>query len=249
MSSIISEGLTPAPSFPNLLPPPIIDGEALLAPLPGENPAGESLRISPLYDEIREARRAEDNLAQGDWQHVPKTAQWSKVIELSTAALANKTKDLQICAWMSEGLVHLYGFVGLRDGLKVMRGLHERFWDTAYPELDGTDTEARANTLSWLDKTLEIPLKSLPLTKSGSGTDYSALQWEESTRFDFPENIDGLDAEAYERLTQLKTQAEAEKKPTGDAWRKAKSASRRAFYEETYAIVNQCWEEFNALDQ
>lgn len=249
MSSIVSEGTAPALPPQGLLPPAIIDTEALLVPFPGENPAGESLRISPLYDEIKEARRSEDNLAQGEWQHDPKTAQWSKVIELSTSALANKTKDLQICAWMSEALVHLYGFVGLRDGLKVMRGLHERFWDKVYPELDGTDTEARANALSWLNKTLEIPVKSLPLTKSGSGIDYSYLQWEESTRFDFPENMDGLETEAFERLTQLKAQAEAEKKTTGDAWRKAKNASRRVFYEGTYAIVNECWEEFKALDQ
>ena len=249
MSSIVSEGTAPAPSSTSPLPPPIIDPEALLVPIPGENPSGESLRISPLYDEIKEARRSEDNLAQGEWQHEPKTPQWPKVIELSTAALANKTKDLQICAWMSEALVHLYGFVGLRDSLKTMRALHERFWETVYPELDGTDTEARANALSWLNKTLEIPLKNLPLTKSGSGIDYSYLQWEESTRFDFPENMEGLEAEAYERLTQLKAQAEAEKKTTAEAWRKAKGASRRVFYEETYAIVNQCWEEFQMLDQ
>lgn len=250
MSAIVSEGTLPAaPSSGPALPPAIIDTEALLLPIPGENPSGENLRLSPLYDEIREARRSDDNLAQGDWQHEPKTAQWSKVMELSTAALANLTKDLQICAYMSEALVHLYGFVGLRDGLKVMRGLHERFWETVYPVLDGTDTAARGNALSWLDKSLEVPLKSLPLTKSGSGIDYNYLQWEESTRFDFPENLDSLDGEAYERLTQLKAQAEAEKKTTGDAWRKAKGTSRRAFYEDAFAILNQCWEEFQDLDR
>ena len=247
MSSIVDEGV--APVAPPVSQPAIIDIEALLAPLPFENPSGENLRNSSLYDEIKEARRSEDNLAQGDWQRDQKLAQWPKVIELSTAALANKTKDLQVCAWLSEALVHLYGFVGLRDGLKVMRGLHERFWDTVYPELDGTDSEARANALSWFDKTLEVPLKSLPLTKSEGGINYSYLQWEESTRFEFPEDMDSLDSETYERLTQLKAQAEAENKTTGDAWRKAKGASRRVFYEETYLIVNECWEEFNALDQ
>ena len=230
-------------------PPALVDLEALLAPLPGENPAGENLLYSGLQDEIREARRAEDNLSQGAWQHETKTAQWPKVVELATGALANKSKDLQICAWLSDALVHLYGFVGLRDGLKVMRALHERFWEHVYPELDDGDMDARANVISWLDQALEVPLKSLSLTKSGSGIDYSYLQWQESTTFDFPENMDSLDAESYERLTQLKAQAEAEKRVTGEAWRKAKGASRRAFYEETYAIVNECWQEFEALDR
>lgn len=250
MSAIESEGSLPAaPSSEAVLQPAIIDIEALLLPIPGENPSGENLRLSPVYDQIREARRSDDNLAQGDWQREPKTAQWSKVIELSTAALANQTKDLQICGYMSEALVHFHGFVGLRDGLKVMRGLHERFWETVYPELDGTDTAARGNALSWFDKAMEVPLKSLPLTRSGSGIDFSYLQWEESTRFDFPENMESVDSETYERLTQLKAQGEAEKKTTGEAWRKAKGTSRRAFYEEIYAVLNQCWEEFQALDR
>jgi type VI secretion system protein ImpA len=71
----------------------------------------------------------------------------------------------------------------------------------------------------------------------------------DSTRFDFPENMDSLPADAFERLSQLKIQAEEDKKTTGEVWRKAKSQTPRAFYEETYAILNQCWEEFQKLDQ
>src|SRR5262245_34195580 len=146
MSSVITEGTAVVSSIP-ASPPALLDVEALLAPLPGENPAGEDLRYAGLHDEIREARRAEDNLSQGDWQRESKAAQWPKVVELATTALANKSKDLQVSAWMSEALVHLYGFVGLRDGLKVMRGLQERFWDHLHPELDGDDMDARANVL------------------------------------------------------------------------------------------------------
>lgn len=252
MSSIASDGnVVAAPSISSAppSPPSLIDVEALLSPIPGDNPVGENLQYSTVHDDIRAARRADDTLPQGEWQHETKTAQWPIVVEVSTAALANRTKDLQIGAWLSEALVHLYGFVGLRDGLKVLRGLHERYWDRAYPEIDGDDLDARANVLSSLDKALEIPLKTLPLTKSGSGLEHSYIQWEDSTKFDFPENMESLDADAYERLTQLKAQAEAEKKTTGEAWRKTKGMTRRVFYEETYALVNECWQEFEALDR
>src|SRR5713226_1760120 len=106
--------------------PQVIDVEALLTAIPGDQPAGESLQYSGLFDEIREARRSDDNLAQGDWEREPKTPEWPKVIELSTEALATKTKDLQIAAWLVEAIVELYGFAGLHDGLKLIRGLHEQ---------------------------------------------------------------------------------------------------------------------------
>ncbi len=249
MSSVSAEESAEVahPSAPPSVPA-VIDLEALLAPIPGENPAGESLQYSGEYDEIREARRSEDNLEQGDWQRDPKSAEWPKVVTLATTALASKTKDLQIGAWLTEALVNLYGFVGLRDSLKVMRGLHEQYWDSVFPEIDEGDMDARANALSFMDSRVEIPLKTVPLTKSGS-IDYSYLQWEESTKFDIPDNLDSLDSDAHARFTQLKAQAEEEGKTTADAWRKAKGATRRAFYEETYLLVNECWEEFQGLDR
>lgn len=230
-------------------PPPVVDVEALLAPIPGDNPAGENLQYSGVYDEIREARRSEDGLAQGDWQREPKTAEWPKVIQIATGALAEKSKDLQIATWLVESVVVLYGFAGLRDGLKVMRGLHEQYWDQLYPEVDEGDLDARANALSLMDRSVEIPLKQALLTKSDGGVDYSYIQWEDSTRFDIPENVDDLDSESFNRATELKAQAEAENRTTGEAWRKAKNSTRRVFYEELYLLINQCWEEFQALDQ
>lgn len=229
--------------------PQVIDLTTLLTPFAGENPCGENLQYSGLYDEIREARRADDMLAQGDWEREPKVAEWHKVIDLADDALTNKTKDLQIGAWFTEGLVQVHGFVGLRDGLRLIRGLHENFWDGLYPTVEDGDLEARANALSFMDGKLELPLKSLPLTNSGSGVNYSYLQWEDSTKFDIPDNIDSLEAAAYERATQLKQQAEAEGKTTAELWRKAKDASRRAYYEPLFALVNECWAEYQALDK
>ncbi len=250
MSSLAPEATAtaPLPSAP-ASPPAVIDVTALLEPIPGENPAGESIQYSGVYDEIREARRSEDVLPQGEWQREPKAAEWSKVMELATSSLISKTKDLQMGVWMTEAMVQLYGFVGLRDGMKVLRGFHERFWENVYPEKDGEDLEARGNALSFLDTKVSIPLKNLPLTKTGSGIEYTYLQWEESTKFDLPENLEGLESDAYNRAVELKAQAEAEGRTSGDVWRKAKGATRRAFYEEQFLVLNECWEEFQGLDR
>jgi type VI secretion system protein ImpA len=229
--------------------PPVLDLTALLAPIGGENPAGENLQYAGIYDEIREARRADDTLAKGDWEHEAKVSEWPKVVELATAALTSQTRDLQIASWLVEAIVQLHGFVGLRDGLKLMRSLHEQFWEKLYPEIDEGNLDGRANAMSAMDTRLEVPIKSVPLTKSGSEFDYSYLQWEDSTKFDIPENLDSLDSETYERFAAMKAEAEAGNKTTAEAWRKAKDNTRRAFYEEVSALLNECWTEFQALDK
>ena len=230
-------------------PGPVLDVPAILSPIAGENPAGENLQYAGLYDEIREARRADDNLTKGEWEHEAKVAEWPRVVELSTSALTARTKDLQIASWLIEAIVELHGFVGLRDGLKLMRGLHEQFWERLYPEIDEGNLDGRANAISAMDTRLEVPIKSVSLTKSGSEFDCSYLQWEDSTKFDIPEKLENLDSDAFERFSAMKAEAEAANKTTSEAWRKAKDNTRRVFYEETFALLNECWTEFQALDK
>jgi len=229
--------------------PAVIDFAVLLAPIPGEKPTGENLQYSTVRDEIREAQRADDTLPKGDWEQEPKLADWPKVLDLATNSLATQSKDLLVGGWMVEALVYLHGFVGLRDGLKLMSGLHVQFWDQLYPDIDEGDLEARANALTAMDQRLSLPLKSVPITHSAGGVDYSYLQWEDSVKFDFPENLDSLDSEAYNRFAALKAEAEATNRTTAEAFRKAKDSSRRTFYEQLYIILNECWTEFVALDK
>jgi type VI secretion system protein ImpA len=223
----------------------VIDVEALLVPISGDNPAGENLQYSGLHDEIREARRSEDPLSQGDWQRELKAADWDLVLELSEKSLKAQTKDLQVGAWLTEALVRKHGFPGLRDGLKVMRGLHERFWDNVYPEIEDGDLEARANSLSWLDRQAAMAVKEVPVTKA-QGMAYSILQLEQSKQFEIPANAD---AEAIARINAERAKAAEDGKITPEDFAKAKAASKRAFYEEASAELQECAQEFQALDR
>ncbi len=236
--------------------PPVIDLEALLAPISGDNPAGENLRYDGTYDLLKEARRADEALAQGEWERELKVAEWPKVIEIATQALSSKAKDLQVGAWLAEALVRndrLDRFAGLRDGLQLMRQLQERFWDHLYPEIDPEDEEgplrARANVLEALDNWLAVAIKEVPLTNSTTGLKYSYLQWEGSKQFEIPENLEALSTEEQERANELKARAAAEGKITSEDWRKAYRATPRAFYEERHQLLNECWEELKALDR
>jgi type VI secretion system protein ImpA len=230
----------------DLRQPPVINLEALLQPISEDNPSGESLQYSGLYDEIREARRADENLAQGQWQIELKVANYRQVINLAVPALETQTKDLQIAAWLSESLVKEHGFAGLRDSLKLMSGLQDKFWETVFPEIDEGDMEGRANAVEWMDTQTALAIKGAAIT---GGEGYSFLDYEDSKRFDIPENIDTLDSNDQQKYRELQAQAEKENRVTADRWRKAKAASRRAFYEQLSVALEECWAEHKELDR
>src|SRR5882672_11207306 len=139
-----------------------VDIELLLQSIPGDNPAGENMRFAGLYDDLREARRSDDTLNQGDWKRERKLSDWWQVYQLANDALATRTKDLQVAAWLAEAMIKLHGFAGLRDGFKLMRGLHERFWEVVYPEIDEGDEEGalegRINAVDSLNRSQSLPL-------------------------------------------------------------------------------------------
>lgn len=107
----------------------------LLNAIPGENPCGENLRYAAVYDKIKEARREDDVVPQGDWQIALKAADYPSVIKLAGEALATKSKDLQIAVWLTEALIKTESFAGLRAGLDFIGGLIKNFWDGLYPKL------------------------------------------------------------------------------------------------------------------
>jgi type VI secretion system protein ImpA len=226
--------------------PPTIDFEAMMQPISEENPSGESLQYSGLYDEIREARRADENLSQGQWQIELKVADFRQVILLAVPALERQTKDLQIAVWLSEALVKEHGFAGLRDCLKLLNGLQETFWETLFPEIDEGDMEGRANAIEWMDAQVSFAAKGAKIT---GGEGYSFFDYEDSKRFDIPENIDTLDSTDQQKYRELQTQAEKENRVTADKWRKAKAASRRAFYEGLSFILEECVAEFKEFNR
>lgn len=217
----------------------VLDLEALLAPIPGDNPAGESLRYAGPYDAIQEARRADDDLEQGEWRREIKAADWHTVIELATDALATRSKDVQIAAWLTEALVKQHGFAGLRESLTLLRELQERFWDGLYPEAEDGDLEFRAAPFEWLNEKLPAAIKLIPVTQSMSSADYTFLHWEESRA------VDNLGRQNPDAMAV----ALAEGKLSGEQFDKAVAATSRAFYETLFEELSQSREAYAQLDQ
>jgi type VI secretion system protein ImpA len=219
--------------------PQTIDVEALLAPVPGKNPAGEPVRDTKPYDAIQAARRSDDGLPQGDWKRETKTADWNGVIALATEILVGKSKDLEIAAWLAEALVKLHGFPGLRDGLRLARELQERFWESLYPSVDDGDVEPRIGKLEWMNSKLPPSIRAVAVARSVDGNAYSWLQWKESRTVD---NLARQNPEAHQA-------ALAEGKLSGERFDKAVAGTPRAYYETLSEDLAQCWEECEKLSR
>jgi type VI secretion system protein ImpA len=215
---------------------PLPDG--LLNPIPGDNPSGKTLRYDPVYDKIREARREEDVLPQGDWSREVKKADFPVVIKLAGEALATKSKDLQLAAWLTEAITFRDHIAGLREGLDFLRGLMETFWDTLYPEIDEGDLEFRAGPLGWVGSKLDGGIRRLPLTKSK----FDYFKYQESRRV-------GYEADAVsEEKAAARAAAIAEKKCTAEEFDEAVKITGDAYYEKLGANLTAALESLQLLE-
>jgi len=225
--------------------PSVIPVDVLLTPIPGENPAGKDVRYT-WHDVFKEARRQDEDLPQGDWKPKgpPKMADWGKVVEIGSKVLQEESKDLQIAAWLLEALVKLHGFGGLRDGLRLIRELHIRFWDTMFPIIEEEDLEFRAAPIEWLnekDKSPFFPLtiQQIPILHSSDGVRYSFFHLKESRAV---ENLGKQNPKA-------KTDAVAEGKVPKEQFDKAETGTPLAHCLALLDDVRACEKEVMALDQ
>ncbi len=218
-----------------------IDIEAILAPISGDNPAGENLRYEPVYDEIKEARRADDTMDRGDWQRELKVADWDAVITLSVQTITEKSKDLQIAGWLLEALSYEEGFEGINLGLQLVRRLLTDFWENLYPEIEDDDLDYRIGPLEFLNGVLMQSMKSIALTDTAVTPGYSWFRWEESQRFA------GI-ADDYEGQQARQALIDAGKLPP-DEFESAVHKSSVTFYEKLFNDVNSCIGEFEEFDK
>ncbi len=165
--------------------PPVLEIDALLTPISESAPAGEDLRAdgapdSPYFKvkDARTAARAAERNETGDQTGVM-VDEWRTVIDVAPEILSSRAKDLEIAAWLAEGMLRSDGFAGLRDSFTLAKGLVETFWDNLYPMPDEDGVTTRVAPLTGLngeggDGTLILPLRKALLL---SGTERPLALW------------------------------------------------------------------------
>lgn len=225
-----------------------MDMEAILRPIEGDNPSGEDLRYTAVYDDIQEARRADEILEQGDWQHELKTSDWATVYTIAENALVNRTKDIQITAWLLEALTATQGFKGVAQGLEILSQLLEQFWDTIYPEIDDGDLDYRVGPLEFINDKLWFPVKEIAVTEPGVTPGYSWNHWQESRHVGYEKDTVDQYGDEIETKKKARDEQIAEGKLTAEEFDGAVAASSKQFYDTLAAHTSQCMEFFNRLD-
>jgi type VI secretion system protein ImpA len=213
--------------------------EGLLTPIPGENPSGKNLRYDPVYDKIREARREEEALQQGDWTYAIKKADYPLVIKTATEVLSTKSKDLQIAAWLTEALLFREHVSGLREGLDLLKGFLNAFWDTMYPEIEDDDLEIRAAPLAWVGSKLDTAVRRLPLTK----TKLDLFKYLESRRVGYEADCEGNEVKMAARNVAIE-----EKKCTAEEFDEGVRTTGDAYYEKLAGNLVTTLESLQALE-
>ncbi|CAG4885738.1 type VI secretion system protein TssA [Paraburkholderia gardini] len=142
-----------------------VDLDALLEPLPGDDPGGVALRYDPLYQSIRTAREEDDHtLPMGDWERPLVKADWKRVALLCSDALQHRSKDFQLAAWLCEAWTYLHGIDGFLAGTRLLAAFAQHYWDSAHPRIEDGDTEPRCAPFAWANEvfpqvlTLHVPL-------------------------------------------------------------------------------------------
>ncbi len=167
---------------------PILDIDALLAPIPGDSPGGGSVpfAVREKFEQLRKEVDPDD-YDKNDPRR-PDTAQkadWAGVVELSEQTLAETSKDMLVAARLTEALVKEHGFAGLRDGLRLMRRMVAECWDRLNPAIESEDdVEVRIGPLHWLDEAdrgarFPITLRQVPMLRGGKGS-FSWFEWKDS---------------------------------------------------------------------
>lgn len=240
----------------------VLDLEALLAPLPQGEGAGEDLRpdYSPtsLYQRIRtqrnDARAGERAVDNGDPEANPVlvATAWREVKRLGAEALATRSKDFEIAAWMAEATVRLDGLAGLADAAELIAGLCETYWDHGFPRLDDEDgIEGRGAPIGGLsgegaDGTVMGPIRRFPIFRRPDGSECDLFTWqraEETAAIADPErraarlqsgipDFDALQNEARGDLAGVRAAGAAARKALA-AWTALDAALTSRFGAET----------------
>lgn len=219
-----------------------IDIDALLVPIPGDNPSGEDLRYTQVYEDIKEARRYDDLLDQGEWKTEIKKADWDQVIKTALDSLKTKTKDIQIAVWLAEALIVQEGLDGTTAALKIINGIIRDFWGSLYPQIEDDDLEYRIAPLELMNEKLSGRIGQIPVTDPVRTPGHSWQKWQESRQV-------GYDAEMRDNDAREKREAAlAEGKLTADEFDAAVAMTSPGFYKTLSESVAASLEEFRILD-
>lgn len=122
-----------------------------LEPISSEKPCGENLAYDQAFLDLQVKVRGKEETQFS----AAEDPNWKELLELSTGLLA-RFRHLQVGVTYTLALLQTEGLLGFRDGLKLLHGWLDKYWDKVYPGLDpddNNDPTERVNILQTLSIT------------------------------------------------------------------------------------------------
>jgi len=148
----------------------VIDTEELLSEITADAPCGEDLEYDPAFAEMEKLAQETPERQYGETIIPAEPPDW-RGVKQTALNLRERTRDLRVAVYLTRALLHADGLAGFAEGLGLVAGLIERYWDSVYPQLDpedNNDPTLRVNTivaLCDLDSVLQT-LREIPLVSS-----------------------------------------------------------------------------------
>lgn len=120
--------------------------DTLLNPISADNPCGVDIGYDPMFVEL-------ETMLQGKPEtqfSASEEPNWKAILE-RCLELFGRSKDLRVAVQLALALLKTEGLPGFRDGLLVIKGLVERYWEPVHPRLDpddGNDPQDRVNIIA-----------------------------------------------------------------------------------------------------
>lgn len=148
----------------------VIDVEGLLREVAADAPCGDDLEYDPDFAEMEKLAQETPERQYGDTIIPAEPPDWRGVGK-AALALFERTRDLRVAVNLTRALLQTDGLPGFDDGLTLVEGLIERYWDGVYPQLDPEDDDdptLRVNTIVALcdPETALRALRETPLVSS-----------------------------------------------------------------------------------
>jgi type VI secretion system protein ImpA len=147
----------------------LIDLESLLAPVSDAAPSGENLEYDAAFSSLETTAAGKPEQQVGETIVEGEPPEW-EAVQKQAVDLFPRTKDLRVAMHLTRALLNRGGFSGLGEGLALLRGLIERYWETLFPQLDpddGNDPTIRLTTFAGLlDRPTLLALRSAPLVRT-----------------------------------------------------------------------------------
>jgi type VI secretion system protein ImpA len=123
------QGMTPMIRF---------DVDTVLTDISPDAPCGEDISYDIEFLELEQQARGTEETQVGDHIQERVEPDWQKVITRSLKLL-ERSLDLRLILYITVSSLCLNGLSGFHDGLALLRGAVERYWEDLYPQLDPED--------------------------------------------------------------------------------------------------------------